>query len=121
MWVGESYYPTPQDFIDECHKYGLSKKIAVTKGGAPPTLWSGRTKLYIIHPKAIELGKDRFLPRVIGYVYLNEVIYTHKKGVTDPKWVKDLAAAGQVDIVDIGPPGNGNGSSIEDFQTKEET
>jgi len=115
MWVGERYYPRPEDFIDECFKYGISKRIPKHENGQFPTIWSGKTKIYLVHPCAIMLEKDKFLPGVIGYSYLHEIIYTSRFEVADPQWIKDLEVQGKVNIVEIGPEENGNGCSIEDF------
>ena len=115
MWIGEKYYPRPEDFIDECFRFGISKRIPKHENGQFPAIWSGKTKIYLVHPCAISLGDNKFLPGVIGYSYLHEIIYTSRFEVADPEWIKNLEAQGKVNIVEIGPEGNGNGCNIEDF------
>jgi len=119
MWVGERYYPRSEDFIDECFRYGLSKRIPKNENGNFPSIWSGKTKLYLVHPCGIMLEKDRFLPGVIGYSYLHEIVYTARPGVANPTWIQDLEKLGKVNIVEVGEPQNGNGCSIEDFEEQD--
>ena len=56
--VGKTYYETAQDFIDEAKVHGVSKGISVTSGNAPPAINPGRSKLYLIHPNAVEVERD---------------------------------------------------------------
>jgi len=94
MWVGESYYPSPQDFIDECMKHGICKRI---KKGDVPAIMPGFTRLFIIHPHG--LGKN--CPAIIGYSYLTRAVYTQPSKKAIPKWVQDLSDVGQLVIVKV--------------------
>jgi len=47
LWVGERFYPTPQDFVDECNEMGLSKRIA----RIPHGFKVGETWVFLAHPK----------------------------------------------------------------------
>lgn len=51
MWVGESYYGTPREFIEEAKREGLNKAIPVSQGQEPPTINPGKTRVWLIHPK----------------------------------------------------------------------
>ena len=51
LWVGERFYPTPQDFIDECNEMGLSKRIA----RIPHGFKVGETWVFLAHPKVKEI------------------------------------------------------------------
>lgn len=33
IWIGEKHYPTPQSFIEEAHRMGISRKIAAIPNG----------------------------------------------------------------------------------------
>jgi len=94
MWVGKDYYPQPSDFINECKKHGICKRI---KKGAAPAIFPGFTRLFIIHPHGH--GEDQ--PAVIGYSYLTRAIYTQPIKKPIPKWVQDMANLEQVSIVNI--------------------
>jgi len=50
MWVGEKHYPWPNDFSDEAKRDGVSKRVPRK---AIPYIEPGRTRLALIHPKAI--------------------------------------------------------------------
>lgn len=94
MWVGEKFYPTPDDFVFECRKHGLSKKIPLNE---PPQIIPGITRLFIIHPLAIEKKN----PGIIGYSYLTRAIYTKRKDGHIPKWIQDQDSLGRLDIEDF--------------------
>lgn len=49
IWVGASYYPTPEDFIAEARKMGISRRIAAV----PEALEIGATRLFLAHPNAL--------------------------------------------------------------------
>lgn len=50
MLVGEKYY-TPESFLDEAHRMGISKRIPFI----PKDLELGKTVIYLAHPKACEV------------------------------------------------------------------
>ena len=56
--VGKSHYPTSRGFVDEARVHGVSKAISVTSGNAPPKINPGRTRLFLIHPNAVETTKE---------------------------------------------------------------
>lgn len=51
MNVGEKYYKTPGDFLEEAHQLGISKRIPFI----PKELELGKTVIYLAHPKACEV------------------------------------------------------------------
>lgn len=112
MWVGKAFYAKPKDFMKECRTLGISKKISSKQ--TPPLILSGRTKLYCIHPRAIqEDGKD--IPGIIGYSYLTRVIYTEgRRGGDIPKWVSDLNTQNRIHIVK--PDNMETEKKISDFE-----
>lgn len=99
MWVGESYYSQPEDFIGECLEQGLNKAIPVSKKNKPPTIDEGRTRVFILHPNATEDDE----PGLIGYSYITRIVYTRPEDGNVPKWAQDYSKAGYFDIVDAGP------------------
>ena len=108
MWVGESYYKTPESFIKECQTMGISKKIS--SKSTPPRIIPGITKLYVVHPRALKEGNE-YVPGVIGYSYLTRCVYT--KGDTDiPKWVDNLEKIKRIDVVEFE---ENNTKTINDF------
>ena len=54
MWVGESFYKTPQDFKREAHAIGISKRIV----SIPKDLILGETWILLAHNKAVERKSD---------------------------------------------------------------
>lgn len=61
MSVGKTHYPTAESFIEEAKEHGVNKAISVTSRNEPPIINPGRTKVYLIHPKAVEttVGKTK--------------------------------------------------------------
>lgn len=49
MFVGTKFYPTPEDFIREAHRVGLSKRIAQI----PKELEVGKTWVWLAHREVI--------------------------------------------------------------------
>lgn len=52
MSVGERYYKTPYDFLDEATQMGISKRLP--SDHFPKDLELGKTIVYLAHPKACE-------------------------------------------------------------------
>ncbi|MBA7701193.1 hypothetical protein ES703_109926 [subsurface metagenome] len=51
MLVGAGSYKTPQDFLEEAHRMGISKRIPFI----PKGMELGKTVVYLAHPKAVEV------------------------------------------------------------------
>lgn len=97
--IGASYYPTPEEFIEEVEEQGLSKAIPVSSSQEPPRINPGRTRLFLVHPE----GVDEDTAGVIGYVYLHRTIYTEDKSGRFPAWAKEKAEGrSDMDLVRIG-------------------
>lgn len=45
MWIGSSYYPKIEDFVDEAERMGVSKRIAYS----PVNIKLGRSLLFLVH------------------------------------------------------------------------
>ena len=52
LWVGAQYYPTPESFLIEARKQGISKRLP--KGQVPKDLVLGETWVMLAHPKAVQ-------------------------------------------------------------------
>ena len=50
-WVGGRAYPTPESFLDEARRHGISRRLANVH--RIPSLLRGRSALYIVHGKCI--------------------------------------------------------------------
>ena len=55
MWVGETYYDDPMDFVQEARRFGLSKAIPVSKRQGPPAINPMKTRVFLIHPTAFRV------------------------------------------------------------------
>ena len=67
--VGEKYYPTPQEFVEESLRMGLSRRI--TGNQVPRGFEIGKTWVLLAHRKAIhtipEIGKEvNYTPGIFG-------------------------------------------------------
>lgn len=67
MWVGEKFYPTPEDFTNEAAEMGVSKRIAQI----PNDFVVGKTWIYLAHPKAVvktelkKVGRKQMVRRTL--------------------------------------------------------
>jgi len=102
MHVGKSYYEDPDEFIREVRTQGLSKAIPVSQSHTPPVIDPGRTRVFLVHPRAIVDEDGNETAGVIGYVYLSRVVYTEDKEGRFPAWAKDYARTGKMDLVQVG-------------------
>lgn len=117
MWVGETYYPHPEDYIEETRLRGLNKAISLSTRNPPPVINPGKTRLWLIHPKGIdnypetdpeeldEMGieeDDRYTAAIIGYAYITRCIYTKDADGRIPDYIQRWEAADDLDIVETG-------------------
>jgi hypothetical protein len=61
MWIGESFYPTPDDFLTEAQKYGISKRIPFVSS----KLILNKTWVLLAHPKAIRDDNGKLQPGIV--------------------------------------------------------
>lgn len=64
MGVGEKFYKTPEDFMQEASKMGVSKRIPFI----PKELKLGETILYLAHPRACEVREPVALQQAMAIV-----------------------------------------------------
>jgi hypothetical protein len=94
MHIGASYYGSPEEFVEEVRRQGLSKAIPVSESNPPPRINPGKTRLFLTHPNgtgdpSVADGE----PAVIGYVYLHRTLYTETSSGEHPAWAKETARA----------------------------
>jgi hypothetical protein len=119
MHVGKSYYEDPDEFIREVRTQGLSKAIPVSESHAPPVIDPGRTRVFLVHPRAIVDEDGTETAGIIGYVYLSRVVYTEDKEGRFPAWAKDYARTGDLDLVQIGDQISDDGTRASTIDEKE--
>jgi len=88
MSVGKTYYESPEEFISEAKQNGVSKAISVTSGNQPPEIHAGKTRLFLIHPNAIDV--DREIETTIGKKNDDDTILTIDGEVPSTE-MRDLA------------------------------
>lgn len=64
MLVGAGSYKTPESFLDEAHRMGISKKIPFI----PKGLELGKTIIYLAHPRACEVKVPAALQQAMSIV-----------------------------------------------------
>ncbi|MBA7593196.1 hypothetical protein ES703_00113 [subsurface metagenome] len=64
MLVGAGNYKTKEDFLDEAHRMGISKRIPFI----PKGLELGKTVIYLAHPKACEVKEPAVLQQAMAIV-----------------------------------------------------
>jgi len=68
MGVGEKFYKTPSDFLEEAHRLGVSKRIPFI----PKELELGKTVIYLAHPKAVEVKEPVALHQALSILEESE-------------------------------------------------
>ena len=102
MRAGESYYPDPEDFIEECVQHGLSKAIPVSKRQKPPEVFEGVTRCWILHPNA--LPDTEYGGAIIGYAYINDVVFTEPDEGSIPAYIEEYEDQNRLRTAPIAPP-----------------
>lgn len=114
MRAGKKHYPNPVDFAEEAKEMGISKAIPVSQGREPPVCVRGITRLWIVHPEACEEEPGY---GIIGYGYVDEVVYTEPADGEVPGYIDDYESAGKLRTVDIeDPPEDDDGDTPDDQQ-----
>lgn len=68
MLVGAGNYKTPENFLDEAQRMGISKRIPF----APKGLELGKTVVYLAHPQAVEVKQQVALQQALSIVEQSE-------------------------------------------------
>lgn len=106
MWVGEKFYPTYTDWLDEARKLGISKRIAAVPKGFVP----GKTYILVAHPKVIERTLVAIRPSRLQKVWIPGVFHgfrsTRLEVIVTPsmkgeEWVKDLQVKHGATLVEV--------------------
>jgi hypothetical protein len=100
MRAGESYYPEPEDFIEEVTELGVSKAIPVSSRSGPPEVVRGVTRLWIMHPNA---GGEDFGGGIIGYCYLDTPMFTEPEDESVPSYIEEMEQTGDIEVRKVGP------------------
>jgi len=83
MWVGASFYPTPDAFVKEAKKMGVSKRVP----GFPIGIVKGQTRVFLIHKKAIEVQTaegPKYLAGVFAHFTVRGVVHVVDAGMDLP-------------------------------------
>lgn len=98
MHVGETHYEDPEDFISEAKTLGANKKLPK---GNPPIIDPMRTRVFLVHPTAVETAEGTF-PGIIGYFYPSRVVHTKDEHGEVSNKIQDLQRKNILDIVEVG-------------------
>lgn len=94
MWVGASFYPTVQDFIDEASQLGVSKRLP----SLPDDIESGSTRVFLVHKDKTKHGN------LFGYFAVENIeLIVKSKSQLDPyrKEFEDRVKDGSVNMVTV--------------------
>lgn len=104
LWIGEKFYATPEDFINEAKKQGVSRRIPTV----PHDFEAGETWVWLAHLKAIYNGPNHedgeYTPGVFHMFRPKQIDYIVDKENDDDYKLERLAEKGYrlVDVVKIG-------------------
>lgn len=94
LWVGESFYPTPQDFFREVERQGVSRRLY----RLPDKFIPGHTPVLLAHRRAVretdpETGEVTFRPGIFAAFTPSDVQYL-TRGNETPEQLARLEARG---------------------------
>jgi hypothetical protein len=110
IWVGEQFYPTPDDWAKEACKLGVSRRVsAIPKG-----LVVGRTWVLVAHPKAIaeqvkvkkegelaETEDTKYTPAIFQAFVPERIELIVTPSMKKQEWVKELVEKQGVTLVEV--------------------
>lgn len=65
LWIGEKFYATPDAWLDEAKRQGISRRIS----GVPKDFEAGKTYVFVAHRKAIRLPSADDDPKWQGAIF----------------------------------------------------
>lgn len=89
MSVGATHYETAEQFANEARVHGVSKAINVSSGVEPPEINPGRTRLFLIHPNAVEVTRE--IETTAGQMQTGDDVLVVDGGDLDASEPADLA------------------------------
>jgi hypothetical protein len=89
MSVGATHYETAEKFANEAKVHGVSKAINVSSGVEPPEINPGRTRLFLIHPNAVEVTRE--IETTAGQMQTGDDVLVVDGGDLDASEPADLA------------------------------
>lgn len=98
-YIGKSNYPDYQEFIEEVRNEGFNRGI---NPRSIPDVDPFRTRVFCVHPNAIEDEDGNTYMGIIGYAIVNRVIHTVDDDGKVPKHIEEKSENGKVDIVEKG-------------------
>lgn len=91
MWIGAQHYRTPEAFLEEAARLGVSRRVAVW----PKGLVLGRSYVATAHPSALKpRGSTPAKPAVIHLFRVKRMELIVTKAMREEDWVSRLAARG---------------------------
>ena len=79
LWVGEQFYPTPEDWLKEASQMGISRRIK----SVPHGFKVGETWVAMAHRKAIKIGDDKYQAAIFHVFCPSRIEYVVKGTETD--------------------------------------
>jgi hypothetical protein len=92
LWIGEQYYPTPQAWMEEANRLGVSRRIAAIPRG----FIVGKSWVFVAHPQV--LGKDQ--PGVFHVIKPTRIELIVTPSMRAEPWVIELSNKG-VTLVEV--------------------
>jgi len=81
LWIGEKFYRSPQQFLDEAGRMGVSRRIAAI----PRDFKLGETWVFVAHRKGIENPDKSYTPAVFQVFRPQRIEYVVKDDDSEEK------------------------------------
>jgi hypothetical protein len=86
IWIGEKFYPSPQDFNRESHAMGLSRRItAIPRNFKLGETWVALAHRKVIHGGLADAGEPEWKPAIFHVFMPSRIEYVVKPDDADEK------------------------------------
>jgi hypothetical protein len=117
MRAGETYYPEPEDFANEVIEMGLSKAIPVSPRNDPPTVVTGITRCWIMHPPLPVTTSSTVVRSSATLTWVNLSSQEPEDGDV-PEYISEMEQSRKLRVVDIEDPEPADDDDTDDSNTK---
>lgn len=98
IWIGEAFYPTPFEWLEEADRMGISRRIAAV----PQGFEVGKTWVFVAHRK-VPMATGETMPAIFHAYRPSAVEYVVKGTETEPE-LERLEKRG-ITLIDVRPIG----------------
>lgn len=90
MWVGNKFYPSPNDFLQEARTMGACKRVPMLPRGVV----AGESRVFLAHDEAVGEESETSIPGIFAYFVVNGISFIITPGTNIPEELKKRGVTG---------------------------